>query len=738
MKGKILFAGLMIMTCACTPKLGTSTANRLVKAMTVEEKVRTVVGTFTDVATPPPVAPGVHNRADYPGSGENTAVSRNQVPGAAGDGYAVPRLGIPAIVYADGPAGLRIDPRREGDENTYFCTAFPTGTLLASAWDPAIVEEVGAAIGDEVRRYGVDVLLAPGMNLQRNPLTGRNFEYYSEDPLVAGITAASYIKGVQSQGVGTSIKHFAANNQELYRNGIDEKISNRALRELYLRGFELAIKESAPWTVMSSYNKINGVYASENEWLLNDVLREEWGYEGFVMSDWFGADDPVAQMKAGNDLLMPGTPNQIDELMEAVETGVLPMEVLDRNVKRILEVMAQTPRGKGLSYANDPDLEAHAVISRRIATEGMVLLRNNGALPLKAGRKVALFGNYAYDTQPGGSGSGYVNRAYKVTLDKGLEAAGFTLVPELADAYRSHIAFEKSQMPEEYFWVVPTASEMVVTDAAIRSAAAQTPLAVVTLGRMAGEGGDRTATEGDYFLDKQEWQLLERVRRSFKEVVVVLNTGAPVELTGVDKLSDAILLAWLPGQEAGHAITDILSGAVNPSGKLPVSLAVKYEDIPSSKNFGVSEGEINVVRYQEDLMVGYRYFTTAGVRTLYPFGFGLSYTSFEYADFHAEGADTLSVTVRNSGAVPGREVVQIYVEKPALSQDRPVRELCAFAKTPVLQPGESVEVKIPLRRPSIDPLAQWTDDGWAVASGTYRFHAASSAEDIKLSLTLER
>ena len=371
MKRTILIAGAMIMTMACTPKLGRSTADSLVKAMTVEEKVRTVVGTFTDVATPPPVAPGVHNRADYPGSGENTAVSKNQVPGAAGDGYAVPRLGIPAIVYADGPAGLRIDPRRDGDENTYFCTAFPTGTLLASAWDPAIVQEVGGAIGDEVRRYGVDILLAPGMNLQRNPLTGRNFEYYSEDPLVAGITASAYIKGVQSQGVGTSIKHFAANNQETYRNGIDEKISNRALRELYLRGFELAIKESDPWTVMSSYNKINGVYASENEWLLNQVLREEWGYKGFVMSDWFGADDPVAQMKAGNDLLMPGTPNQIDELLEAVETGVLPMEVLDRNVKRILEVMALTPRGKSLTYANDPDLEAHAVTSRRIATEGM-------------------------------------------------------------------------------------------------------------------------------------------------------------------------------------------------------------------------------------------------------------------------------------------------------------------------------------------------------------------------------
>ena len=640
-------------------------------------------------------------------------------------------------MYADGPAGLRIDPRREGVDRTFFCTAFPTGSLLAAAWDPAVVEEVGAAIGDEVHRYGVDVLLAPGMNLQRNPLTGRNFEYYSEDPLLAGTTAAAYINGVQSQEVGTSIKHFAANNQELYRNGINEIISERALRELYLRGFELAIKESQPWTVMSSYNKINGTYASENHWLLTDVLRGEWGFQGMVMTDWFGADDPVLQMKAGNDLLMPGTPYQIEELTAAVESGALPMEVLDQNVKRILAMTERTPRVKGYAYKDDPDLEAHAAISRRIALEGMVLLQNNGALPLAAGRKVALLGTYAYDTQPGGSGSGYVNRAYKVTLDKGLEAAGFPLVESLAAAYRKHIADEKARLPEEYFWVVPTVSEMPVSDAQLRSAAAETDLAVVTLGRMSGEGGDRTATEGDYFLTAQEKQLLERARKCFKQVVVVLNIGAPVELTGVPALTDAILLAWLPGQEAGHAVADILSGAVSPSGKLPVTLAARYADIPSARNFGVSEGEINVVRYEEDLMVGYRYFTTAGVKPLYPFGFGLSYTTFQYSGFQAQD-DAVKLTVTNTGSAPGREVVQIYVEKPALSEGRPVRELCAYAKTDTLAPGASQELTIPLKRSSIDPLAQWTPDGWTVAPGTYRLHAAASADDLRLSLNLYR
>lgn len=726
-------ASVLVMA-ACTPKLGKNDVSKVVAAMTTEEKVRTVVGTFHDLATPPPVAPGVNNRADYPGSGENTAVSRNQVPGAAGDGYDVPRLGIPAVVYADGPAGLRIDPRREGVEKTFFCTAFPTGTLLSSAWDTQTVEEVGKAIGDEVHRYGVDILLAPGLNLQRNPLTGRNFEYYSEDPLVSGLTAAAYVRGVQSQGVGTSVKHFAANNQELYRNGINEIISQRALRELYLRGFEIAVKGSDPWTVMSSYNKINGTYASENGWLLTTVLRDEWGYAGFVMTDWFGADDPVLQMKAGNDLLMPGTPNQIEELLAAVESGLLPMEVLDRNVERILKVLERTPRVKGFAYADDPDLEAHAAVSRKIATEGMVLLHNNGALPLSSGKKVALFGNYGYDTQPGGSGSGYVNRAYKVTLDQGLEAAGYTLDQNLAKAYREHIAYEKSQMPAEYFWVVPTASEYQVSAAQVKGAS-DADLAIVTIGRMSGEGGDRSAAEGDYLLSAQERLLLKQVYKTFhangKPVVVVLNVGAPIDLSGVEELSDAILLAWLPGQEAGHAITDILSGAVNPSGKLPVTLAGKYEDVPSSRNFGVSEGEINTVRYEEDLMVGYRHFTTTGKKALYPFGFGLSYTQFTYSDFSLEG-DSLVVTVTNSGKAAGREVVQFYVNKPALTEGRPVRELCAYAKTSVLAPGESTVLTVPIKG-VVNPLEQWADDKWVLAGGTYTFWAAASSEDLRLS-----
>ncbi|MBR0297368.1 MAG: glycoside hydrolase family 3 protein [Bacteroidales bacterium] len=734
MKTPISSIAILLMAVSCSTQLGKSPVEKVVGEMTLDEKVRTVVGTFTDVATPPPVAPGVQNRADYPGAGENTARTYNQVPGAAGDGYPVARLGIPAIVYADGPAGLRIDPRREGEQATYFCTAFPSASLLSASWDPALVERVGAAIGDEVLRYGVDILLAPGMNLQRNPLTGRNFEYYSEDPLLSGLTAAAYVNGVQSQGVGTSVKHFAANNQELYRNGINEIISDRALRELYLRGFEIVVKKAQPWTVMSSYNKINGTYASENNWLLSDVLRDEWGYEGFVMTDWFGADDPVLQMEAGNDLLMPGTPNQIDELSEAVASGKLPVEVLDRNVARILRVLEKAPRVRGYAYKNDPDLSAHAVISREAATEGMVLLHNNGVLPLRESKSVALFGNYAYDTQPGGSGSGYVNRAYKITLDKGLEAAGFKLDKALADSYRKHIAFEKSQMPEEYFWVVPTASEYKVSTSQI-AASSKSDIAVITLGRMSGEGGDRSATEGDYLLSAQEKLLLKDVYKTFhgqgKPVVVVFNIGAPVDLSGVEAFADAILLAWLPGQEAGYAITDILTGAVNPSGKLPVTLAGRYEDVPSARNFGLSAGEINTVRYEEELMVGYRYFSTSGVKPLYPFGYGLSYTSFEYSDFLVDG-DVLQVTVKNTGSCAGRETVQFYVAKPAIESGRPARELCAFAKTSSLEPGCTETLRVPLAD-TVNPLEQWADGRWVLAHGPYRFWAAASSEDLRLS-----
>lgn len=728
---------------SCTPKLTEKNVKQIVSRMTLEEKAHYVVGTNPGGCTPPDAPPQAF-RGESRDYKSQVYPTQSRIPGAAGDGYAVPRLGVKSMTYSDGPSGLRINPLRDdapGQE--FYCTAFPTGTLMASTWNAPMVKELGAAIGQEVREYGVDILLGPGLNIQRNPLCGRNFEYYSEDPLLTGRTAAAYIQGVQSQGVGACPKHFAANSQEKFRNGINSVISMRALREIYLKGFEIAVRESDPWTLMTSYNKVNGVFASENKWLLTDVLRGEWGFNGFVMTDWWAMELPVEQVRAGNDLLMPGYPEEITEIENAVKNGTLPEEDLDRNVAHILSVAARTISNSGYKFSNKPDLESHAALAREVAREGIVLLKNQAVLPLEAGKKVALLGVASYDTQPGGSGSGYVYRKYKVTIADGLEKAGYILDAGLKEAYNQHIVKVKSQLPAETSWAVPTVPEMSPSKDVIKGLATQADVAVISLGRMAGEGGDRTYSEGDFLLTKEEKQLLELTAAAFhakgKKVVVVLNIGSSIEMDGWQDSADALLMAWMPGQEGGNAVADILSGAVSPSGKLPITLARRYDDIPASRNFGVSPGEINAVNYEEDLRVGYRYFADASVKPAYPFGFGLSYTSFEYSGLSVKALDgkvELKLTVKNTGSASGKEAVQIYVNKPEATPDRPSIELCAYAKTALLAPGASEEITLEI--PASD-LSQYvpSDDKLECVPGEYTFWAAASSDKLNLSQKIQ-
>lgn len=743
----------MTVLSACgprVPQLGKSSLDDVIGAMTLEEKAHLVVGT------------GMQGFE----SGDSAVVgeTRNLVPGAAGTTYPIPRLGVPVIVLADGPAGLRISPTRDGDTATYYCTHFPIGTLLASTWNQELVEKVGKAIGSEVLEYGADVLLAPALNIQRNPLCGRNFEYYSEDPLVSGKIAAAYVRGVQSNGVGTSIKHFAVNNQETNRMANDAQVSPRALREIYLKGFEIAVKEAEPWTVMSSYNYVNGVYASENPALQTTLLRDEWGFKGMVMTDWFGGKDAVAQMKAGNDMLQPGYDKQYQDIVAGVKEGKLDEAVLDRNVKRILELILQTPRFKGYHFSNKPDLEAHAAITRQSATEGMVLLKNeNNTLPLSQDvKRVALFGCTSYDFIAGGTGSGNVNRAYTVSLLDGLKNAGYETDEQLKTDYESHIASEKERLaPKDgnfsAFMPVVLPEEMPLNVARIKKLAEQMDVALITIGRGSGEFLDRESA--NFYLSKTKQQLLQDVCRIFhtagKKVVVVLNIGGAIETASWKSQPDAILCAWQGGQEGGNSVVDVLSGKAFPSGKLTMTFPVRFEDHASTANFPVdlksdidivnaNKGEkkhslkdVDYTRYEEDIYVGYRYFDSFGKQVSYPFGYGLSYTTFEYANPSIKGGNgvyTVTVAVKNTGNVAGKEVVQLYVSAPdGVKRNKPEKELKAFAKTRELKPGETVTVTLEVNAADLASYDE-TSSSWVVDAGSYKFLIGASSRDIKATL----
>lgn len=724
-----------------TPILDKNTNEEIIKAMTLDEKTRLVVGMGMRI-------PGMDETQTQ---GPVVGKTEEKVPGAAGTTASIDRLGIHTMVLADGPAGLRISPTREGTDRTFYATAFPIASLLASSWDTDLVQQVGKAMGSEVRAYGADILLAPGMNIQRNALGGRNFEYYSEDPLLTGKMAAAMVRGVQSNGVGTSVKHFAANSHEFNRNQMNVKVGQRALREIYLRGFEIAIKESSPWTVMSSYNKVNGTYTSESGDLLTKILREDWGFEGFVMTDWFGGKDAVAQMEAGNDLLMPGTPMQLETLRTAVKNGTMKEKVLDENIDRILDIMRLTPAAKGQSPTNEPDLERNAIIARKAAAESMVLLKNDGGtLPMQKGITVSAFGNHTYDLVSGGTGSGDVNEAYTVSLPDGLHDAGISVNRELMSAYEKHISTQKDMLPKDRPWFLapPPLPEMAFDEDGVKEYV-ENDMAIITLGRIAGEFADRK-TENDFYLSDAEQQLIEKVSSAFhsagKKVVVIINSGGVIETASWRDKVDAILLAWLPGQEAGNAIADVLSGRVNPSGKITVTFPVKFEDDPTAEGFpGNAYGEIiemgpftareSEVIYDEGIFVGYRAFDKENIEPAYPFGFGLSYTDFEYTLLEKKnpvfnGQFSVGVTVKNVGDLPGKEIVQLYLTPPKSQLVKPIRELKSFAKTRLLQPGESQELTFTLDSRA---LASFYEDhsSWIVDPGVYRAQVGASSRDFE-------
>ena len=741
------------MTAQTAPQLNANNIEEVIKAMTLEEKAQLLVGGGND---------------GFVGSGAMLGHQKKFVPGAAGTTVAIPRLGIPATVQCDGPAGVHIDAHREGDSRNYYATGFPVGTCLASTWNTDLVRKVGEAIGNETLEYGCDVVLGPGMNLHRNPLCGRNFEYYSEDPVVTGLMGTAFVLGVQSQGVGVSAKHFAVNSQESDRTRVDERLSQRALRELYLKGFEMMVRKSNPWTIMSAYNKINGIYAQGNKDLLTNILRNDWGYKGIVETDWIGKreDLPVEQeVAAGNDLMMPGYPAQVKDIVNAVKSGKLDVNDVDRNVRRMLEYIVKTPRFKGYKYSGEPDLKAHAAITRQSSTEGMVLLKNNAALPIRGLKTVALFGVNSYDFMSGGLGSGAVNVGYSVDMVTGLKNIGVATTPQLTEIYQNYVKYAKAKLKADknpMMWFLnqgqPKLDEIDITERCVANEEPKADAAIITIGRQAGEGMDRQIN-GEFNLSKTEQDMIFRVSDAFhakgKKVIVIINSGSVMETASWRDRVDAILVAWQPGIEGGNSVADILTGKVNPSGKLTMTWPIAATAHPSTANFakeydmytyknmeGWGKGNIPGVdfsNHEEDIYVGYRYFDTFKKDVAYPFGFGLSYTTFEMGkpSVKANGKNIeVSVTVKNTGKVAGKQVAQVYVTAPKGAYEKPAKELKAFGKTRELKPGESQTLKMTLEKRDLASFDE-ANSQWKVDAGNYLFQVGTDVESIKGTATLK-
>ena len=630
----------------------------------------------------------------------------------------VERLGIPEVMVSDGPHGLRKQAEEAdhlGLNESIKAVCFPTACATACSFDRDLLEEMGERIGDECQAEDLSVILGPAVNIKRSPLCGRNFEYFSEDPYLASQMAAAHIKGVQSKNVGTSIKHFAANNQEHRRMSCSSEIDERTLREIYLAAFETAIKEAKPDTVMCSYNRINGEFASENHWLLTEVLRDQWGFEGYVMSDWGAVNDRVKGLKAGLELEMPGSGGNTDkEIVEAVKSGELEEAVLDRAVERILNIVFKFTDNR---QEGKFDLEEDHKLAAKIAGESMVLLKNEGVLPLPAqGKKIAFIGKFAETPRFQGGGSSHIN-SFKIT--SALEAAKEVAEVTYAQGY---------DVKEDVI-------DQAMLDQAVETAK-EVDVAVIFAGlpdAFESEGYDRTHMR----MPDCQNTLISEIAKVQENVVVVLHNGSPVEMPWADQVK-GILEAYLCGQAVGQAEVDILFGKVNPSGKLAETIPYKLSDNPSYLNF---PGDGQKVEYKEGVFVGYRYYDTKEMPVRYPFGYGLSYTTFEYSDLQLSSdkikdTDKLKVTlkVKNTGNRAGKEIVQLYVADKTGAASRPVKELKNFVKVE-LQPQEEKTVEMELDKRS---FAWYNTDihDWYAASGEYEILAAASSRDIRLKKTV--
>lgn len=736
-------------------QLNDNNVDEVIKAMTLDEKIDLLIGCGQAF-------------------GEGF-----KFPGTAGRTRDIPRLGIKSAYMADGPHRLVMAEKRDFDHRDYITTEFPGGAICAATFDMDAVQEVGAAIGAEVSDYGLDILLAPGENLLRSALCGRNHEYYSEDPVLAGKIAAAYINGVQSQGVGACLKHFAVNNQETNRNTMDARVSERALRELYLKNFEITVKESQPWTIMTSYNKVNGLYTCEDRRLTETILRGDWGFKGLVMTDWNAGRDAVASIKAGNDMLQPGQAKQRAAIYEAAQNGSLSMDLIDLSVRRTLELVLKSHTQKDFNYPNETDLKGHSALTRRIGAEGIVLLKNEAnTLPFAGIKNVALYGVTSYDLVPAGMGFGATGHGhYIVGLVEGLRNQGLNADMTLAKQYTKHIADETKRLfpngmppfsitcPERPTEFIPTAEELAAQ-------VASNDVAVITLGRTSGEGADRQRKE--FYLYEPERQLIEAVSAAYhkagKKLIVLLNVCSSVETASWRDMADAVVCTFQPGCETGNSIVDVLSGKVNPSGKLPMTWEVSYGDAPADANFpadyvfdmssffkafGNSDNmknaaesnqkteapklvkDVDYTNYEEDIWMGYRFFDTKNVAVAYPFGYGLSYTTFGYEliDSSIDGDKCVAhVKVTNTGKVAGREAVQLYVKAPKGSMEKPAKELKAFAKTKNLQPGESQVVELSWNTLDMSSFNEKAN-AWELAAGKYEWMVGASVADIRCSAT---